>query len=109
MWNERHHTRGRVPICALVLALLLALGAAVRGGEPTVVLGLASADAEKYNVEFMRFDRTLPLYKEHGIQASLLEFDGLFLQDWPEEKLYGLFRQYHVVAFYTSSEGCYRR
>ncbi|MBI4025249.1 MAG: hypothetical protein HY360_09740 [Verrucomicrobia bacterium] len=92
----------------LTLALLLAAGAPSWAAEPKVVLGLATDDAAKYNVEFMRFDRTIPLYTENNIQASLMESSGLVIADWPEDKLYQTFKQYHVIAIGTPEEGVFQ-
>ncbi len=92
----------------LTLALLCAASAPSWAAETKVVLGLASGDAAKYNVEFMRFDRTIPLYTENNIQASLMEYSGLLNADWSEDKLYQTFKQYHVIAFSTSCEGVFQ-
>ncbi|MBU4365778.1 MAG: hypothetical protein KKF10_01445, partial [Verrucomicrobia bacterium] len=92
----------------LIAAFLLALGTSTWAAEPKVILGLGSGDAEKYNVEFMQFDRMIPLYAENNIQASLMENAGLCRQDQTEENLYKTFKQYHVIAFSTSFVGVYR-
>ncbi|MEI6166931.1 MAG: hypothetical protein WCS52_07030 [bacterium] len=96
-------------LCA-ILGLLLAMAtfAGAAEAKPKVVLGLGSGDAAKYNVEFMRFDRRIPLFTENNIQASLFDASGLCRENWTEEQLYQTFRKYHVIAFGTSPEGVYK-
>jgi hypothetical protein len=67
------------PFASTMLGLALAAGvaaaaepaAAARTAAPPVVLGLAARDAAKHDVEFQKYSRMLPVYREHGIQASL--------------------------------------
>ncbi len=92
----------------LLLALLLSLLApslALAQDQALVVLGLGQYDAPKFNVEFLRFDRMVPVYQENGIQASLMDNGGLYRLHWPEDQLYNLFRQYHAIHITTTEEG----
>ena len=72
---------------------------------PVVVLGIATHEADKHNVEFQKYDRTMPLFQQNGIQASLVEEDGLCRQTWTEARLYQLLKVYHVVQLATTCEG----
>jgi len=92
----------------MALAILFSCTPVNWADQPTVVLGLGSPDAAKYNVEFMRYDRMVPLFEKHQIQASLMEYEGLFRANWTEQQLYEMFSCYHVITFGTSSEGVYR-
>lgn len=70
-----------------------------------VVLGIATHEAAKYNTEYLKFDRMPPVYRQSGIEASLVEMDGLYLQDWSEEQIVSLLRRYHVILLNTTCEG----
>ena len=86
-----------------LFGLLLALATSTWAAETNVVLGLSSGgQAEAYNVEFQRYSRMLPLYKENNIQASFMDASGLINADWTEDKLYQTFKKYHVCLLYTS-------
>ena len=86
-------------------AILLSNLCTFCNAEPPIALGLAENEAEKYNVEFMQYNRMQPVYKENGIQASLFEFGAFTGKDWTEEKIYNLLKQYHVVHLTTTENG----
>lgn len=90
----------------LLVALLLSLVLPAFAQEaPLVVLGLGQYEAPKFNVEFLRFDRMVPVYRENGIQASLVENGGLYHTGWSEDRLVTLFKQYHAIHITTTEEG----
>jgi hypothetical protein len=71
---------------------------------PTV-LGVSLRDAAKYNTEFLRYSRMLPVYQKHGVSASLVEETGFYHAGSSGEKLFQLLKQYHVVHLATTEEG----
>ena len=98
----------RLGLRASLALWVTGLGAACAvgaGEKPLVVLGIGTHEAPKHNTEFLKFSRMLPVYHQNAIQASLVEQDGLHHAGWTEEKLYQLFRAYHVVLVTTTEEG----
>jgi len=90
----------------LVLALCLAAARAQDAGP--VLLGLCAVDADKHNVEFQTCDRMLPVYREHGIQAALLESSFFYRRDCTEDQLLEMLKRFHVVHLATTEEGVTR-
>jgi hypothetical protein len=88
------------PTC---VTMLLLSTAACRAAP--VLVGICTHEADKHNVEFIKYSRMLPVYRQNGVQASLVEMDGLYLRSVTEDKLVGLFRQYHVIQLTTTDEG----
>ena len=77
--------------------------------EGPVVLGIVrKSDAEKYNAEFMRFDRMVPLYKENSIQASLVNTDPFWRVDESEDQIYETLKKHHVVHLETTIHNIHR-
>lgn len=76
--------------------------------DDLVVLGIATHEGPKYNTEYLRYHRMVPVYREAGVQASLVEMDGLYRQDWTEDQLVALYRRYHTIFLTTTDEGVQR-
>jgi len=91
-----------------LFALNLCAAAARAGEAKPVVLGLSAGDADRYNVEFQRYDRMIPVYRENGIRAALLEASFFYHRDCPEAKLLELMKRYQVVHLTTTEEGVTR-
>ena len=91
-----------------LIVFLLSMATSAWAVDSTVVLGMARGDAAKYNVEFMRYDRTIPLFTENNIQASLFDWGMLYRENLTEEQLYQNFKKYHVISFCTSPEGIHK-
>ena len=62
-----------------------------------MVLGLSRGDADKYNAEFQLYDRMIPVYRENGIQAALLENSLFYGRDCTEEDLLKALKRFHVA------------
>ena len=62
-----------------------------------MVLGLSRGDADKYNAEFQLYDRMIPVYRENGIQAALLENSLFYGRDCTEEDLLKVLKRFHVA------------
>ena len=107
---------GIVVLRAAALGCGLLCAPAAAAGTPAsaqvVVLGLGRDDAAKYNAEFLRYDPAVALYRERGIQASLVEartlFGALSGRELTAEQIYAALKPYHVVAFATSHEGVFK-
>ncbi|MCG2659246.1 MAG: hypothetical protein L6437_03240 [Kiritimatiellae bacterium] len=75
---------------------------------PRITLGLTRGDADKYNVEFQKYDRMIPVYTKNGIRTALLEVNPLYRQDATEEQLLASLKRFHVVHLNTTDEGVSR-
>jgi len=67
--------------------------------------GITADDADKYTAEFQQHGRMIPVYREHGIRAALLEFLGLLPTDATEEQLLEMMKKFQVVHLTTTHEG----
>lgn len=56
----------------------------------------------KYNVEFLRFDRMVPVYREHGLEPALMETRPFVHAGKSAEEIYQLLKPYHVVALFNT-------
>ena len=92
---------GQVVLLAGFVAL--ALGAGPARGD--FALGISSGDAAKRNVEFQEYGRMMPLYRENGIRAALLEFSPFVSIEAIEDQLVAMMKQFNVVHFTTTSSG----
>ncbi len=95
-----------LPLFGLCAAAYI-VGAPVAAQNP-VVLGLSAGEADRHDVEFQRYGRMIPVYKENGIQASLVEYLSLLTPGWSEERIYNLLKTHHVVRLHTGNEGVYQ-
>lgn len=93
----------------LIIAIIVAgLGAGARAGaEGVVVLGLSAGEADKHDVEWQQYGRMVPVYKQNGVQASLVEYSAFLAAGWSEEAIYKLLKGYQVVRLHTGNEGVY--
>jgi len=89
---------------------VLSLCLAPAGAEDAkrIVLGLTAVDADKHNVEFQTYDRMIPVYRENGIRAALLESSFFYRRDGSEDQLLELLKRFHVVHLVTTEEGVTR-
>jgi hypothetical protein len=98
----RHVVRG---LFAGALALNVCASQA-RAEEPApVALGISRVEADRYNAEFQLYDRVLPVYREHGIRAALVDLLPFYSRDCSEEKLLEKLKQFHVVQLTTPDGG----
>ncbi|MDD5704814.1 MAG: hypothetical protein PHR35_02735, partial [Kiritimatiellae bacterium] len=97
--GSRQNARVTKSVWSAALACLaFFLGASARAEEAKpVVLGLCSGDADKYNVEFQQYDRMMPVYRENGIRAALIELGPFVSQDYAEDQLLAMMKKSHVV------------
>jgi hypothetical protein len=88
---------------------LLLLGAGISTlpaqTPPPLNLGITVVDGDKYNVEYQRFHRMAAVYRQQGIEAFLIDEQGLTGRRWSEEQLVAHFRPYHVLMLNTTCEG----
>lgn len=95
-------------LSAGLLALCLCpVPASAQDAKP-VLLGLCAVDADKHNVEFQTYDRMIPVYRENGIQAALLESSYFYRRDCTEHQLLEMLKRFHVVHLATTEEGVTR-
>ena len=73
-----------------------------------IVVGRMQNDAEKYLVEYLRYDRTVPLYKEYGLQPTMINGGDLVHGGLPQEELCRVMKTCHVVIIGTTQEGVYK-
>ena len=59
-------------ISLIALLFLLSFEVTAEDTEP-VILGLGKNEADKYNAEFMKYDRRVPLFQKNGIRTALCE------------------------------------
>ncbi|MDD5704809.1 MAG: hypothetical protein PHR35_02710 [Kiritimatiellae bacterium] len=85
------------------MALVCFVSARAEEAKP-VVLGLCSGDADKYNVEFRQYNRMMPVYRENGIRAALLELAPFAGQDSSEDALLAMMKKFHVVHLTIPNE-----
>lgn len=83
--------------------LVLVCAAGPVGAE--VLLGLCASEADKHNVEFQQYSRMIPVYRENGIKAALLEYSPFYASDATEDQLVRAMQQFQVVHLETTSEG----
>jgi hypothetical protein len=95
-------------LCAALLSLNLSADSAGAGEAKPVVLGLCTGDADRHNVEFQRYDRMIPVYRENGIRAALLESSLFYYRDCPGAKLLEMMKQFQVIHLTTTEEGVTR-
>jgi len=93
--------------CGLLAMSLCAAPARAQDAKP-VILGLAAVDADKHNVEFQTYDRMIPVYRQNGIQAALLESSYFYRRDCTEDQLLEKLKRFHVVHLATTEEGVTR-
>ena len=79
--------------------------AELAGNSTPVILGLSAIGADQHNAEFQVYDRMLPVYRENGIRAALLEASLFYQHDCSEEKLLEMLKRFHVVHLATTEEG----
>ena len=89
------------------LLFLLSFEVTAEDTEP-VILGLGKNEADKYNAEFMKYDRRVPLFQKNGIRTALCESGAFSRYDWPDEGLYQELKKFHVIHLTTLTEGVSR-
>jgi hypothetical protein len=100
---NRPHPQTTV-IAILTLLLLSAVG--FTGEENPVVLGVTRYDGEKYNVEFGRYDRMAPVYRQNGIEASLITLGDVYpSRKFTEDQLVAKWKQFHAILLIPEHEG----
>ena len=92
-------------IVAGSLVLCLNVPAVFSAEAKPIVLGLSAGDADKHNVEFQIYDRMIPVYRDSGIRAALLEHSFFFNRDCTEDQLLATMKKFRVVHLATTQEG----
>ena len=91
----------------LILLTFQAFDVCAENSRP-IILGLGTNEADKHNVEFMKYDRWVPLLRKNGIRTAMLESSAFYRRDWPAERLYQELKKFEVVHLRTTNEGVTR-
>ena len=70
-----------------------------------ILLGIGVVDGEKYNVEFRRYNRLMPLYKKNNIEPVLFNSLIFFRSNLSENAIYNSISRFHVIHLTTTPEG----
>ncbi|MCM8785078.1 MAG: hypothetical protein NC899_02365, partial [Candidatus Omnitrophica bacterium] len=88
-----------------LLFLLFNLTKNVLTQNDKIYLGIPQVDGDKYNVEFRKYHRTIPLYQKNNIEPIL--FNDVFLPRYKltEEQIYEKISRFHLIHLTTTDEG----
>src|SRR5580658_9748055 len=89
-------------LLTLAGVLVLSLLGLAAGAAKPIELGLLQDDADNHNAEFSKYDLRLPLFYQNNIAASLAPWEAFFAEDWSEDKIYQLLKQYDAVVLSTT-------
>ena len=88
--------------------LCLSVPAVLSAEAKPVILGLSAPEADKFNVEFQQYDRMIPVYRENGIRAALLDSAVFYDRDCAEDELLKTLKQFHVIHLNMGEESLNR-
>ncbi|MCM8770204.1 MAG: hypothetical protein NC911_11190, partial [Candidatus Omnitrophica bacterium] len=79
----------------LLLFLLFNLTESSFSQSDKIYLGIAQVDGDKYNLEFRKYHRTIPLYQKNNIEPIL--FNDVFLPKYKltEDQIYERISRFH--------------
>ncbi len=89
---------------SVLLASAMSAAALADEAQPPVVLGVGQHEAAKFDVEYQKYDRMQPVFKENGIQASLFDMGLLYRPGAGEEQILKELRKFHVIHLNTTTE-----
>lgn len=87
------------------LLLLLASSSLWGQKKNKTIVGIATHDGAKFNAEFRKYDRLLPVYNQYDIEPTLIEKGGLQDKDWSVDEIYNELKKCHVVHLVTTHVG----
>jgi len=70
-----------------------------------ILLGIGVVDGEKYNVEFRKYNRLIPLYKKNNIEPVLFNSSIFYRRYISENAIYNSISRFHVIHLTTTPEG----
>ena len=73
--------------------------------EKKILLGLPKADGDKYNVEYRKYGRLIPVYQKNNIEPVLFNYIFSPRSGYSEDKIYESILRFHVIHLTTTDEG----
>ncbi len=87
-----------------ILLALLAPAAARAEADAPVALGLAHVEAAQHDAEYPTNTPAVAVYRERGVELSLIEWQQFYAYDQTEDELLASLRRFHVVHLPTTFE-----
>lgn len=92
---------------SLLLAILFFQTPLQAEETKTIKLGILDpwrGQTAAMNTDFLRYDRMIPVYREHHLEPALMQTEPFVHGNRSEEEIYQLLKPFHVIALFNTYE-----